>query len=45
MRGCLHGMMTDGRGLAYDTLTELRKRGVAAVQACESPASVAATLG
>lgn len=36
---------TDSRGLDHETLTELRKRGVAAVQAGENPASVAAALG
>jgi len=38
-------MNTDGRALDHTTLTELRKRGVAAVQAGESPESVAAALG
>ena len=38
-------MRTDGRGLAHATLTELRKRGVAAVRSGESPTQVAATLG
>jgi len=38
-------MRTDGRTLDHATLTELRKRGVAAVQAGESPQSVAAALG
>ena len=38
-------MRTDGRGLTHATLTELRKRGVAAVQSGESPTQVAATLG
>jgi transposase len=38
-------MKTDGRALDHKTLTELRKRGVAAVQAGESPEDVAATLG
>jgi transposase len=38
-------MKTDGRALDHTTLTELRKRGVAAVQAGESPDSVAAALG
>ncbi len=38
-------MNTDGRALDHKTLTELRKRGVAAVQAGESPESVAAALG
>ncbi len=38
-------MKTDGRALDHTTLTELRKRGVAAVQDGESPDSVAAALG
>ena len=38
-------MKTDGRGLDHATLTELRKRGVAAVQSGESPTLVAAALG
>ena len=38
-------MRTDGRSLDHATLTELRKRGVAAVQSGESPQSVAAALG
>jgi transposase len=38
-------MDTDGRSLDHATLTTLRKRGVAAVQAGESPQSVAAALG
>ena len=38
-------MKTDGRALDHATLTELRKRGVAAVQAGESPTLVAAALG
>src|SRR5260370_19554692 len=38
-------MRTDGRALDHATLTELRKRGVAAVQAGESPTRVAAALG
>ena len=38
-------MRTDGRALSHATLTELRKRGVAAVQSGESPTQVAATLG
>ena len=38
-------MKTDARALDHKTLTELRKRGVAAVQAGESPDSVAAALG
>jgi transposase len=38
-------MKTDGRALDHQTLSELRKRGVAAVQAGESPAQVAAALG
>lgn len=38
-------MKRDGRALNHAALTELRKRGVAAVQAGESPTSVAAALG
>jgi len=38
-------MNTDGRALDHTTLAALRKRGVAAVQAGESPESVAAALG
>ena len=38
-------MRTDGRTLDHATLTELRKRGVAAVQSGESPENVAAALG
>lgn len=38
-------MRTDGRALNHATLTELRKRGVAAVQSGESPKQVAAALG
>ncbi len=38
-------MKTDGRALDHATLTELRKRGVAAVQSGESPTLVAAALG
>jgi transposase-like protein len=38
-------MKTDGRGLDHASLTELRRRGVAAVQAGEDVASVAAALG
>jgi transposase len=38
-------MKRDGRGLDHATLTELRKRGVAAVQSGESPTRVAAALG
>jgi transposase len=38
-------MRTDGRALDHATLTELRKRGVAAVQSGESPTQVAAALG
>lgn len=38
-------MKSDGRRLDHRTLTELRKRGVAAVQAGESPRQVAAALG
>lgn len=37
-------MNTDGRALDHATLTELRKRGVAAVQSGENPSSVAAAL-
>src|SRR6185436_15245305 len=37
--------MSEGHGLTHATLTELRKRGVAAVQSGESPTQVAATLG
>jgi transposase len=36
---------TDGRKLTHDQLTELRRRGVAAVQAGESPELVARALG
>ena len=36
---------TDARALDHKTLTELRKRAVASVQAGESPADVAAVLG
>jgi transposase len=36
---------TDGRRLTHDQLTELRKRGVVAVQSGESPADVARVLG
>lgn len=36
---------TDARRLTHDQLTELRKRGVAAVQSGESPAAVARVLG
>jgi transposase len=36
---------TDARRLSHDKLTELRRRGVAAVQAGESPADVARVLG
>ncbi len=43
--GSLSGMKTDGRAVDHATLTELRKRGVAAVQAGETPESVAAALG
>src|ERR1700693_3821333 len=39
------GMKTDGRALDHATLTELRKRGVTAVQSGEPPAQVAAALG
>ncbi|MDE2465013.1 MAG: IS630 family transposase, partial [Alphaproteobacteria bacterium] len=38
-------METDGRSLDHATLTELRKRGVAAVQSGEIPTQVAAALG
>ena len=38
-------MRTDGRALNHAMLTELRKRGVAAVQSGESPTQVAAALG
>jgi hypothetical protein len=38
-------MKTDGRALDHSTLTELRKRGVAAVHSGESPPQVAAVLG
>jgi transposase len=38
-------MNTDGRALDHATLTELRKRGVAAVQSGESPPLVATALG
>ncbi len=38
-------MNTDARALDHVTLTELRKRGVAAVQSGESPTRVAAALG
>ena len=38
-------MKTDGRALDHATLTELRKRGVAAVQSGERPTLVAAALG
>jgi transposase len=38
-------MNTDGRALDHATLTELRKRGVAAVQSGESPPLVASALG
>jgi transposase len=38
-------MKTDGRDLDAATLTELRRRGVAAVQSGESPERVAAALG
>jgi transposase len=41
----LSGMKTDGRTLNHTTLTELRKRGVAAVQSGEPPPQVAAALG
>src|SRR5271165_2602069 len=38
-------MKTDARALDHSTLTELRKRGVAAVQSGESPTQVAAAFG
>jgi transposase len=38
-------MNTDARALDHVTLTQLRKRGVAAVQSGESPTGVAAALG
>jgi transposase len=38
-------MKTDGRALDHATLTELRRRGVSAVQSGEDPTSVAAALG
>jgi transposase len=38
-------MNTDGRALDHATLTELRKRGVAAVQSGDSPPLVVAALG
>ena len=38
-------MKTDARALSHVMLTELRKRGVAAVQSGESPTQVAAALG
>lgn len=38
-------MNTDARALDHVTLTELRKRGVAAVQSGESPTAVAAAVG
>ena len=38
-------MKIDARALNHSTLTELRKRGVAAVQSGESPTQVAAALG
>lgn len=38
-------MKTDGRGLDHASLTELRRRGIAAVQSGQDPASVAAALG
>jgi transposase len=38
-------MNTDARALDHVTLTDLRKRGVAAVQSGESPTAVAAALG
>ena len=36
---------TDARGLSHDKLTDLRRRGVAAVQAGESPERVAQVFG
>ena len=38
-------MKTDGRALNHAMLTELRRRGVAAVQSGERPTQVAAALG
>src|SRR3974390_3838346 len=38
-------MKSDARALNHSTLTERRKRGVAAVQSGESPTQVAAALG
>lgn len=38
-------MKSDGRALDHRTLTELRKRGVASIQAGERPTRVAAALG
>ena len=38
-------MKSDARALNHSTLTELRKRGVVAVQSGESPTQVAAALG
>src|SRR5579862_7970264 len=38
-------MKADARALSHSTLTELRKRGVAAVRSGESAAQVAAALG
>src|SRR5260370_10198461 len=38
-------MKTDARSFDHATLTDLRKRGVAAVQSGESPTLVAAALG
>jgi hypothetical protein len=38
-------MNTDGRALDHATPTELRKRGLAAVQSGDSPPLVAAALG
>lgn len=38
-------MNTDARALGHTTLSELRERGVTAVQSGESPRAVAATLG
>src|SRR5271166_2773808 len=44
-RGLVSGMKTDARALDHATLTDLRKRGVAAVQSGEDPAHVAEVLG
>jgi len=45
MASTRRGIRRDGRGLDHKTLTELRRRGVAAVQAGQSPTQVAAALG